>query len=380
MQAAHWEAAVQQKGPKVRALIESQLQAYDYVLDFATQAVPIAEAWIRKLHAEVCSSQDTYKVLTEIGWQEQPLPKGDYKHLPNHIVQADGTIHAHAPVDMTPTEMYRFCLELRSDAFLAAHPILQAAYAHYAFVVIHPFADGNGRVARALASVFTYRSQSIPLLVLVDNRKEYYASLSSADAGKFQPFVDFTLERALDAVQLASRSLRTAVLPSVEDSLAELKRLYVTSGGYTHAEVDEAGHKLLELFHKEIVRQLKDIQVKDHLKTSVNSVATVANPTRAEYRMPLSGAKAIQVSLTTVAPANANVNGKFALQVPKDCGRDDDIVIVGRQREELFEARVRELLPVPIAALQMRIEIEVERIVRELLAEISKKAAESLRK
>src|SRR5713226_8758928 len=49
MQAAHWEAALEQKGPKVKALIESQLQAYDYILDFATQAVPIAEAWIRKL-------------------------------------------------------------------------------------------------------------------------------------------------------------------------------------------------------------------------------------------------------------------------------------------------------------------------------------------
>jgi Fic family protein len=378
MQAAHWEAALEKKGPKVKALIESQLQAYDYILDFATQAVPIAEAWIRKLHAEICSSQDTYRVWTEIGWQEQPLPKGEYKHLPNHVVKADGTIHSHAPVDMTPTEMYRFCGELRSDAFLAEHPVVQAAYAHYAFVVIHPFADGNGRVARALASVFTYRSQSIPLLVLVDNRKEYYSSLSSADDGEFQPFADFTLERTLDAIQLASRSLRTAALPSVDEAVADLKRLYITRGGYSHAEVDEAGHKFLDLFQKEMKLQLESVQIKDLLNVYVGTIS-VPGPTAPTYRLPLSGVNGTQAGLTTAAPANANVNRRFALYVPKDCGRDDDIVVSDLDRQELFEARVTELLPVPTAALQMRIQIDVERIVRELLDELSQKAAQSLR-
>src|ERR1044072_6732267 len=81
-QAAMWESAIEQKGPQVRALFESQLHAYDYVLDFATQAVAIAEAWIRNLQAQICASQDTYRVWTEMGWQEQQLPKGEYKHLP----------------------------------------------------------------------------------------------------------------------------------------------------------------------------------------------------------------------------------------------------------------------------------------------------------
>src|SRR6185369_6639472 len=155
MQSASWEAAVEKKGAEVRALFESQLHAYDHILDFATEAVPIAEAWIRKLHADITESQKTYRVWTEIGWQEQELPKGQYKHLPNHVLLADGTYHAYAPVDMTPTEMYRFCQEIRSEAFRDAHPVLQASYAHYGLVMIHPFADGNGRVARALGSVFT---------------------------------------------------------------------------------------------------------------------------------------------------------------------------------------------------------------------------------
>ena len=45
-------------------LIESQLEAYEYVLDFATQNSPIAEAWIRQLHAVICKNQATYRVET----------------------------------------------------------------------------------------------------------------------------------------------------------------------------------------------------------------------------------------------------------------------------------------------------------------------------
>jgi Fic family protein len=130
-QAAMWEDALGQRGPNVRPLFESQLRAYDFVLDLATHAVPIAEAWIRQLHSVICSSQDTYHAWTELGWQDLLLPKGEYKHLPNHVVKADGAIHSYAPVDMTPTEMYRLIEELRSEAFQSAHPAAQASYAHY---------------------------------------------------------------------------------------------------------------------------------------------------------------------------------------------------------------------------------------------------------
>jgi len=87
--------------------------------------------------------------MTTVGPQEQALPKRQYKIMPNHVRTRKGADHSYAPVDVTPAEMARLVAELRSDAFLTAHPVLQAAYAHYGLVAIHPFADGNGRVARA---------------------------------------------------------------------------------------------------------------------------------------------------------------------------------------------------------------------------------------
>ncbi len=379
-QAAIWQTIVEkEKGVKVRSLIESQLKAYEYVLDLATQQVPIAEAWIRSLHAVICEGQDTYTAYTEIGLQELPLPKGEYKHLPNHVLRKDEKIHSYAPVDSTPIEMHRLCVELRSEDFLSSHPVLQASYAHYAFVVIHPFADGNGRVARALASVFTYRANSTPLLILVENRSQYLVSLEASDRGEYQPFVDFVLERASDSIMLFNESLRTASIPATEDSIADIKRLYVTKGGYSHAEVDEAGYKLFELFKAELEKSQTKLSITGMLEFVVNVDQEGSNVKGSLYRQPITqGAPRLIISISTKPPAAAGVRSVFTLEVPRDCGLDDDIIIRSLQTNESFEARITELMPVVSAVLQMRMSIAVQRIIGELISELKGKASDSL--
>lgn len=381
VQSLLWEAALDEKGSQVRALFQAQLNAYDYILDFATRAVPIAEAWIRELHAQICEAQETYRVWTEIGWQEQVLPKGTYKLLPNHPLLADGSFHSYAPVDMTPTEMFRFCQELRSQPFLEAHPVLQAAYAQYAFVAIHPFADGNGRVARALGSVFTFRAESIPLLILVDNRGDYLDALQGADAGGYQAFVDFTLERALDALQMASESVRAAAVKPIEEAVAEITRLYKTKGGYTHREIDQAAVRFIELLEQEIAAQLKI--VKDSAGAELNYSVRVENDRYAvakpSSRLPLPSGRRLIVDVSTPGPAEAMLTRSFGVEVPKDCGIDDDFTIQDLNSQALFEARVTALLPEPNTALRMRLSIWVQRIVGEVLVELFTAAAKSLR-
>jgi len=378
-EAALWEAALDRKGPEVRAFFESQLQAYDYVLDLATQEDTIGEAWIRTLHKQICHAQKTYAAQTEIGVQELVLPLGEYKHLPNHVRGRDEQIHSYAPVDLTPSEMHRLCEEIRSASFSLAHPILQASYAHYSFVCIHPFADGNGRVARALASVFMYRSQSVPLLILAENRGEYITALESADTGDFRPFIDFVMERALDAIRLVDESIRTAMAPSVNDSLATIKRLYVTKGGYSHTEVDQAGIRLLELLKTEFSRQLGEMSLKGTVNCNVNEASASAKVYKPSDRLLLSGPRGLRFSASTDIPANASVHRNFAIEVPKDCGRDDDLAIVQVESGSLFEARMTELHPVVTAALQMRISILVQGMVSEVLGELAAKATSALK-
>src|SRR5947199_7786630 len=201
-QALAWEHALEEKGEKVRELFEAQLEAYELVIDAVTRKLPISEAWIRALHEKVCAQQQTYRVLTDQGYQEQEFPKGSYKTQPNHVRLADGAIHPYAPVDRVPSEMYRLLEQIRTPELESAHPVAQASYIHYAFVVIHPFADGNGRVARALASVFFYRAHSIPLVIFSNQRPAYIDALAAADRGDHSPVISFFLDRGIDTMQL----------------------------------------------------------------------------------------------------------------------------------------------------------------------------------
>ena len=381
-QTAMWEAMMDGKGPQVRALIESQLKAYEYVLSLATQSEAISEAAIRALHEQVCEAQDTYTAYTEIGIQELRLPKGQYKSLPNHVLGRDGQVHSYAPVDLTPTEMHKLCQELRSEAFLAAHPVLQASYAHYAFVLIHPFADGNGRVARALASVYTYRSHSIPLLILNENKEDYLTALSAADSGNHQQFVNFILERALDGIRIVDESVRAAGGPSIEEEAAKLRQLYVTKGGYSQNEVDAAGLELIKLWQTEIRDQLEKMQISDVATFLVTREAYNGPVARESYRLTSPGDdkfNAISVRIFSIPPASAEFDMNFIIEVPRDCGQADDLLLRNLQIDSTFTARMTELLPKPTAALRMRLSIAVQRNLSEAFKQLQIRAAKAIK-
>jgi Fic family protein len=374
---AAWEVELAQKGERVRSLFEAQLNAYDYVLTLATGGEPISEAAIRALHEVVCQAQETYRVMTAIGPQEQPLPKGKYKSLPNHVRTRKGTDHSYAPVDVTPQEMARLVSELRSDLFLAAHPVQQAAYAHYAFVVIHPFADGNGRVARALASAFTYKAISMPIVILSEQKDTYLDALGDADDGNCQRFVDFILARSLDTIKLVEDSILLALVPAAEESLSTISSLYVTKGGYTHDQVDAAGMRLLQLLSDELQRLLAKSPasgLKGGLSQGTGGSASVGTM----YRTPMNGLRYLQIILETSAPAQAHVVRQYHLLLPRDAGRDDDIQLSFQGGKDVLGARVDEVMPTLSGTLQLRVAMFAERVFAEMLRELSLLATKAL--
>ena len=106
--------------------------------------------------------------------------------------------------------MHRLVSEIGSGVEHGGHLVALAAFSHHALVAIHPFADGNGRVARLLGSVPLLRTASIPLMVWADQSVPYRAALEAADAGDPQPFVDFVFDRAIDAMNLMADRLATA--------------------------------------------------------------------------------------------------------------------------------------------------------------------------
>jgi hypothetical protein len=200
-----WQAAV--RDTTVRELVRAQLRGCELAREAAANRVPITETWLRRLHAEICAPQRTITALTPQGRQEQVPAWGSYKRLANRSCGSDGAPVAFSPVVDTPPEMRRLVAELGSSGFARAHPVLQAAYAHYCLVRIHPFQDGNGRVARALASVYLYRATSLPLLIVADDRGDYLASLWSANRGDRGVFVDFLFRQAVATMRFITRRL-----------------------------------------------------------------------------------------------------------------------------------------------------------------------------
>ena len=320
LETAAWEVEMAERGEQVRPLFEAQLHAYDFVLDLATKAEQITEASIRALQEVVCAAQSTYRVVTAVGFQEQPLPKGRYKSLANHVRTRKGTNHSYAPVDITPSEMDRLVRELRSEQFLFAHPVRQAAYAHYALVSIHPFADGNGRVARALASTFTYRAISMPIVILTEHKEDYLSALELADLGAFNAFEDFMMLRALDTIQLVDESVRSASRPSMDNFVEQINSLYFTRGGYTLEQVNAFGQSLMQHMAEEFKLTVQE----SSSPQTTGGVSLTVSPQQyavGTNRPPQAGANTLALSMSSKAPIQATVTRTFHLSVPKECSR-----------------------------------------------------------
>lgn len=98
-------------------------------------------------------------------------------------------IHFQAPdAGNVPVEMDRFFAWLNQESSL--DPILKAAMAHLHFVTIHPFDDGNGRIARALTDMLLARSDgcaprfySMSAQIMAE-RGEYYRILELTQKGE----------------------------------------------------------------------------------------------------------------------------------------------------------------------------------------------------
>jgi Fic family protein len=376
-QTAAWESEIAARGEQVRPLFEAQLQGYEFVLSLATGAEPISEAAIRELHVQMCAAQDTYRVMTAVGPQEQPLPKGQYKSLPNHVKTRTGESHSYAPVDVTPEEVYRLISEVRSELFLAAHPIIQASYAHYCFVVIHPFADGNGRVARALASAFTYRAISMPILILAEQKASYLDALEAADFGSYQSFVRFMTARSLDTIELVDESLKVEWPADPSAALESFADVYQTRGGYTQDEVDITGIRLSE----QVVSELKS-RVPKNLASKLSMTINPINgglPPSSSLRATVSGKGNFMVRLSSAPPAATDKDSQFLLWVPKNADQNDDVQIRQLNGDAIFTARMDEITPTITGVTKIRLTMFVDRVFVGMLTELKALAEQRLK-
>jgi Fic family protein len=122
-------------------------------------------------------------------------------------------VHFEAPAaERLEEEMLRFLDWFNGDA--TTEPVLKAALAHLWFVTIHPFDDGNGRIARAIADMSLARSEGSSQRFysmsaqIREERGEYYGMLertqkATMDVTPWMAWFVGCLTRAIEGAQAA---------------------------------------------------------------------------------------------------------------------------------------------------------------------------------
>lgn len=184
----------------VQAIIGDQLGIVEGLFAYVKGDEPLTEHFIRGLQAKFTSQQETTEAMTAEGLRVQVrLLKGGYKTQPNNPKRADGSMHAYCPPEITRDEMQRL-VQIYRNSESKYEPVVLSAWLHHRFTQIHPFQDGNGRVARALASLVFLRARLFPLVIREADREEYIAALELADDGDLLPLCRLFAKRQRDAI------------------------------------------------------------------------------------------------------------------------------------------------------------------------------------
>ena len=157
-------------------------KAYDYIYNI-TEKNELSEEDILTLHRLFYQQIDNEKA-------------GSYRTVKVYI---SGSRYAVAAVSKIPAEM-RKLVKWYNEHEKKLHPVELAATLHQRFVFIHPFIDGNGRVARLLMNLALIRNGYTIAIIPAILRHEYIYSLETSHI-RPEAFLDFIADRVI-ATQL----------------------------------------------------------------------------------------------------------------------------------------------------------------------------------
>jgi len=195
----------------VTALIEDQRDALEKAFEFVKGNRKLTTSYIKELHVGLTRHQKTLTVKDQFGnLFETPLSHGEWKQQPNNPYRSDGSLAIeYAPPIHTASEIDRLIEMHTAHASLNLPPEIEAAWLHHRFTQIHPFQDGNGRIARTLASIVFIKAGLFPTLITSEIRAEYIQALEEADTGYEKPLIDLFTNRQAQSMLMALDSTRS---------------------------------------------------------------------------------------------------------------------------------------------------------------------------
>ena len=231
-------------------------KAYDYVYQIMEKE-GLTEEDILNLHRLFYQQIDIEKA-------------GLYRNVKVYI---SGSRYAVAAVSKIPAEMQKL-VKWYNDNEKILHPIELAAKLHQRFVFIHPFVDGNGRVARLLMNLALLRNGFTIAIIPALLRHEYIYSLETAHT-RPEVFVDFIADRVIATQLDLLRLMRDD--DTVNDTVNDTVKSEVSAFSKTEQTVFAAissypyysYEKLAEYCHLSrptIARTIKTLQSREYIR------------------------------------------------------------------------------------------------------------------
>ncbi len=193
--------------------LNDHLESVNFVFDVVKEKRPLSTSFIKELHQLLTRNQKYAEGRDQFGNKlEIELLKGQYKKKENNPTREDGSEILYCPPEHVASEMDTL-IALYNES--TVHPLILATWFHHAFTTIHPFQDGNGRVARLLASLIFIKHGYFPFTVLREEAKvKYIEALEKADDGEPQDLVAYfgevqkrNIQKALNIKDVTSTSL-----------------------------------------------------------------------------------------------------------------------------------------------------------------------------
>lgn len=180
----------------VIAILRDQEDALEGLFDFISKRRTLSTAYIKELHAALTRHQSSVQGFDQFGQQRNiELLRGEYKKWPNNPTRMqDALMHEYCPPEHVAAEMDRLIKLHLAHEKMNVPPEIEAAWLHHRFTQIHPFQDGNGRMARILASLVFLRGNCFPLLIHRDVRDRYITACEEADLGELAPMINLFAE------------------------------------------------------------------------------------------------------------------------------------------------------------------------------------------
>lgn len=173
--------------------IKGHNEAINFLLSLVKEERDITESDIRALHKMILVEEYDVDAITQDGQTTKKRIKiGTYKTTPNSVRTRTGEMHYYASVEETPllmADLMNWYNESKTNTEI--HPLILASLFHFRFVAIHPFDDGNGRLARILMNLILMRNQFPPIVVKNEDKDSYYGVLAQADTQQYIPLAEY---------------------------------------------------------------------------------------------------------------------------------------------------------------------------------------------